>query len=669
MSLGPVFLSSRTGTILGFNPQKKTIRIALNSAQVPFSKAGLEIETDLPSSWFGANGELGGMYPVTGSTVNVVIGQGGEWRCLGYANSSNYTTNNDAFPKSYFEKNKLAAFVPGVSLSQVENNVQQTISVAGIMTGNPVNQTCADPEQNIFSVNFGQYLGFSEASTLVSGIVFRDLGSNVTRNLAGSARTSHVYGKSLTPIGMDPRTTPGLGFVRNPPFVENREMVYEFAYDFGFTEDDKETELYQKEKNPALANYFDRNESRANTLNLNLTAPNFLIEQTKGTVVDTYGNVLDLNRLPLPVGSGNLSLRETEIDLSETFKQIRKIERKSIAYHFEINARKELPLPNLQSTTDYSRSKSRFSLDIDKEGQFKLNVPSSSPEGNVSLPVRYENYSCIKADLDDTGRPNAFIRNTTNQDIFVNSFGVGAIDISDEDQKEGKAAPIDWIKKTNIKLGTPYHNITTAGLAQQRPDPIENWAPNSLLNNPLNTPVLTDVVNTNIIVGGKDSNAGGRSGYINMDGFMSLSLGANTSDRQSLWIDYAGGVVANIGRDLRGRSYVGTMNGDLFLTIGGPGVTTDSRFPAEKDPARNGVYDGTLDIRVVRNGELSIFRIGPKGVNVATPGRITLEAGQDILISTPSNLFLNADNIYMYANEVGDVQTGRLVARKPKLTI
>ena len=50
---------------------------------------------------------------------------------------------------------------------------------------------------------------------------------------------------------------------------------------------------------------------------------------------------------------------------------------------------------------DYGRQRSRFFIDIDKEGQFKLNVPASSEKGNVPILTRYENYSTINSFEED----------------------------------------------------------------------------------------------------------------------------------------------------------------------------------------------------------------------------------------------------------------------------
>ncbi len=97
---------------------------------------------------------------------------------------------------------------------------------------------------------------------------------------------------------------------------------------------------------------------------------------------------------------------------------------------------------------------------------------------------------------------------------------------------------------------------------------------------------MGNVVSKIIYVGGDKANAGGRSGQINFDGSLELNVGANTVDRQSLWLDTAGGIVANVGRDKLNRSMIMGMDGDCFIQVGGYGVSTDSRFGSEDNGFR-----------------------------------------------------------------------------------
>jgi len=128
------------------------------------------------------------------------------------------------------------------------------------------------------------------------------------------------------------------------------------------------------------------------------------MEIVKGTAVDTFGNILDLNREALPIGkTEKLSLSDNP-DKTDAFTRIRAQLRKAIGYHFELNARKGKDgasdsalsdIPDPLKYKNYSRERSRFTFDIDKEGQFKLNVPSSSETGNIPLLTRHENFSTL----------------------------------------------------------------------------------------------------------------------------------------------------------------------------------------------------------------------------------------------------------------------------------
>jgi hypothetical protein len=130
-----------------------------------------------------------------------------------------------------------------------------------------------------------------------------------------------------------------------------------------------------------------------------------------------------------------------------------------------LNARKEtntnntIVLPDINSNTDYARNRARFFIDIDKEGQFKMNVPASSEKGNVSLLSRYENYSTFGEE--DNKNPNKLVYREDNLDIFHDSFAAvpfikdatydgtkGIISIKSGDTV---ATPIDRLTKVNMK--------------------------------------------------------------------------------------------------------------------------------------------------------------------------------------------------------------------------
>lgn len=650
VNVGPVAGLVREGTVRRYNAQKGTITVALNLAKSE-SLPTTEFEVPLPAAWAGSDGtEFSGGCPVIGSTIWIAMGPGGRWAPLPYVPAT-----------GTFTAVSNTALKPGRWVTQVKNNIRLIADPKiGIQAGDPESYIHLDPIKSIFSSDFDQTLSFTEASRQIIGTVKRDVVSNSNRNITGSALTSHIYDESLREVGLDPYTKSGTAFNRNPPFVENREIIYEFANSFGFTNDQQEIAIYDGEQQNTLSVNFNRRESRADTLSLSLVYPNQLMETIRGTVVDVYGNLLDINRAILPSGATNdLSFRSTEGNKSDVFMGLREQNRKTIAYHFELNARKPQAVPDVNDRTDYARNRSRFFIDIDKEGQIKLNVPASSESGNISLLTRYENYSTIYAKENDTD-PNEFIRNVDGKDIFLEEFGVGAIDLTGgNDSLEGFAAPVDNNTREPIKLGTAYHNLNDTIKLHQRPVPVNAFYQQSRLNNIL---PVSEVVSSSVIVNGPNANAGGRSLTANFDGMISLSVGANTIDRQSMWLDCAGGLVWNIGRDRFNRSLAGTFDGDVLLQIGGETINNDSRFPEG-----NAVRNGALDIRIVANGQMVVLRMDANGIILESPGRLDLVAEQDIRIkSKRGDVLIDGESIYAYANERG---TGRLITRKPGQTI
>ncbi len=211
------------------------------------------------------------------------------------------------------------------------------------------------------------------------------------------------------------------------------------------------------------------------------------------------------------------------------------------------------------------------------------------------------------------------------------------------------SAPINRFDGERIKLGTAYHSISDVLMLHKFSKPYEGNGgyPDSLIN--LVEPV-EDVVAPEVIVSGTGANAGGRSGTISMDGMLSLSLGANTVDRQSLWLDCAGGIVGAIGRDRFQRSFAATMDGDVLLQVGGSTISDDSRFPSVT--FNNEVRDGTIDIRVWNSGSFHTFRIDPEGIKIHTPQRIDIVSeGEMRFKSVNSNIYFDAESIFFYGKD------------------
>ena len=600
-----------------------------------------------PFSYYSTDTQNNGLFigglPKRGTPVIIGQGEGSQWYFVGFK-----VNNVPTIPTLTLGQMLIQASDSSKMLMDIDGNIfigsDTTYSYINTDSNKFVNK-----KQDVFSNTFS----FTEAGRHINGIVKRETKQdNFTP--ASQKLTSKAYDDRLIPISFDPTATTLISSKsknKNPPFVEHRDVVYEFAQASNVQDDITESKIYNGiNTQDTVFNYPNRRQSKADLLSLSLVAPNYLMETIKGTVVDIFGNVLDINRTPIPIGkTPEVSLKpDSSVSTKDdVYSAIRALERKSVAYHFEMNARKDLTaqggqavLPDINSRDDYSRARSRFFLDIDKEGQFKLNVPASSETGNIPLLTRYENYSTFGTD--DNGNPNKLVYRDDNLDIFLDSFALdgGDIDINDS----GKSVtPIDRILNQHIKHGTPYHSITNSAFTFQTAF-AQQFLANSQLNPTVDIttiPTIDNIVSSTINISGPNANAGGRSGTISMDGSIEVSVGANTVDRQSIWLDTAGGIIGNIGRDKNFVSGALSLDGDLLIQIGGSGVSNDSRFATINNAWRG----GALDIRVVDQGfKTSVIRIDGNGITIISPSSINLH-GREIRITAEGTLLLEGDNV------------------------
>lgn len=644
---GSNFGNARRATILKYN-NDGTVQVGLD--EIGLQQVDQQFNVPLPLSWTGPEGEFIGGFPARGSAVMVSQSQGGQWFI------ESYVPNRGVFT----DQSLVSVLKPGRAVIQVKGGNRLFVDPKiGIQIGDGDEYLHADPNRHIYSHNFNTSMAFTEASREIDSIIKRDVKENSTRGIIGSTLHSHIYDESLFTIAMDPSGAVSLKTlgeaVRNPPLVEKREINYEFADSFDVGSDEEEA---SRSLNSSFINKLDngRKESRTDTMSLGLQFPNHLIETIKGTVVDSFGNILDLNRSALPIGKvDQLSLRKNA-NKEDAFASIRAQLRKSIAFHWELNARKPavindegvegvVPTPNVDDVSNYARNRSRFFIDVDKEGQFKINIPQSSETGNIPLLTRYENYSNLLAKKDGVTDPNSFVRNKDRQDIFLDSFAKSVIKLtSSESGLDGYEAPIDRVTDKPIQLGTAFHDITKACASFLPGAPSINLYE----ENPINSiEAYEKIVEETIIVSGKDANGGGRSGLINMDGFCAINIGANTSDRQSMWLDCAGGIVSQIGKDKRGISYAASLDGDMVIQLGGPGVgnTADTRFTDDIPRI------ASLDIKLMDgNNPIARFRIDNLGIRMATTGVLQLTGQQGILLSTQGPLSLNGERVAFFSN-------------------
>lgn len=648
----------RTGAIVDYDANRGILKVKLNNVQSMRGQAQ-PIDVPAPHALFYNNGLFIGTRPAPGTPVVIGQGSGGQYYFVSFL-----AENLPIVP----ELNIGELLIRATDETKISLNVNNDINIGGFN-----NKIHINTKSNLITTNFYNENHFTQAARKMEGLIKRDLKFNTNFD-QNSKLENDSYDSKFYVIGLDPTVSPNpiiTGSGKNPPFVEQRELIYEFQYSSEINDDLFESTLYGNTKPPATSFTFpNRRKSRSDTLSLTLAAPNYLIETIKGTVVDIFGNILDINRVPLPVGKDQNTLRTaTSTDKVKSYQLIKELERKSLAYHFEINARKDLTgqdgkisLPDINSNDDYARNRSRFFFDVDKEGVFKLNVPASSEKGNVPLLTRYENYSTFGPE--DNNNPNKLIFRDDNLDIFQDSFAAPNFNINDGsfttnrgsiklDNDGADGAPIDRITTSHIKHGTAYHDILSTCYAHQKSDFLKYVADDS---NPVfsksavsSIPLIEHIAVDTITIGGANANAGGRSGSMSFDGSIDLNIGANTSDRHSLWADLAGAMVLNVGRDLNNMSGAISMNGDVFVQIGGMGVYTDSRFVKQN----NGHIGAALDIRVFNSGlRVTMIRIDDEGVKIMTPGNLSIHASQNLRITSDTDIVIESESLTLQGRMV-----------------
>jgi hypothetical protein len=513
---------------------------------------------------------------------------------------------------------------------------------------------------------------------------------------------------------------------RNPPFVERRGILYEFGTEWNVDTRSVEAQRLVDGTLP-VRSFSDRRERRSNVMSLSLLCPNELMESVDGTLVDIFGNLLDINRsIILPPKGDGIRFLDSMLENA----------RHTIALHREINTRKGWTytgagIPEPSDTPDYSdssdnaRARSRWSVDVDKEGLTKLNIPASSETGNVPCLVRSENSSSVVVDgngnAEKDGRTETdakklfrsdLLAGQQRQDVFLEQFGPGGIKVIPDQQNplgrdlanrlEGaytsnvEGGPV--LLPGTIQAGTAFHDITRTAskllegsmnlvsyeIVDKDAPPVEKDDP--AINNQViqgfqdapNTPVKRDKAGrpTNY------PNAGGRSVCASLDGSLELSIGANTVDRLSWVMDTAGGIVARIGRDRNGRSALIHMDGALGIEVGGfdyVGAFADRRFASRGTSLPRDVQEfraGKVVLRVRRanpagtgpdedpdNLDQTIV-IDENGASIQATGQLSLKSTMDMVLQAGSQIVLDAETVVFFKGPQQRMIHRGAVARK-----
>lgn len=531
-----------------------------------------------------------------------------------------------------------------------------------------------------------------------SEIVLEEIGRNPSKQI------SYISGNT---------TVPGANYTdnksfRNPAFVESREIILEYGREWEVGTFEEELARLRNDLIPIT--YFDnRRERRSNTLSLSLTYPNELIERVSGTLVDVFGNILDINKNIIEIPSGK-NEKELLLDILEK-------NRHSVVYHMEINTRKGwgyregrvntkkpvllLDPPNPIILVNNSRDRSRWAIRIDKEGLTTINIPATSETGNIPFLTRHETSSVLKVDEKGNLENNArelfetreLFRNEKNQDIFIDQFGPGGIEVEGinvRNRFKGKLS--SWEDEQTslsefVQAGTAFHNITKTAKAIIEKD--INKKASDIFGNSLimaGLPAISSKINANVPVSNTDvairdnttgllenqPNAGGRSLQINLDGSLETSIGANTIDRVAWTLDTAGALIARLGRDRQGRSAIVQSDGYVLLEVGGwdfigenSNDQVDTRFVGRGelrqstlpgDPTR--FRSGKIVIRIRRANPTNtgpdtdyddqLLILDDSGITIKSVGQLNLVSDGDLTIKSGAQLILDGEVLRIF---------------------
>jgi hypothetical protein len=553
----------------------------------------------------------------------------------------------------------------------------------------------------------------AEDGIFVNGFIRRDLrlNSNLIDSLNSCSDTS------LEEVGWDPSKPTSIlsnetassanqnqtTQIRNPAFVENRQIIYEFGrgYNVGTIEEENKR-INDKDYNWPDNN--DRRNRKSNLLSLSLSYPNELIEKVEGTLVDIFGNILDINKniIPLP-----------KYKTGEDFlKQVSENLRHSVALHMEINTRKGFffsgnqikdpvkdPMPSIDSSANNARDRSRWSFRVDKEGLTVVNIPATSETGNIPFLARAETTSVLDVSADGENiKGHRKLEDTKDlypnvKDIFLDQVGPGGITVKGvEVTNRLKDKPTSWVEEKQITFdgylnyGTAFHDITsTAKILLENTFNIPSYKLKDYAMPPVPPLPAPDkdplAVSKEIEISFKDdgsiqnANAGGRSLQLSLDGSLETSIGANTIDRVSWTLDTAGALIARLGRDKNGRSAVVQTDGSIALEIGGwdfVGTDTedsvDTRFVGDGiDRANSLLKDqkrfrgGKLVIRVRRSApdadvdgpdaalDDHFVIIDDSGISIQSAGTMEFISKQSMIFKSNASIALDAPTVQLYS--------------------
>jgi len=544
----------------------------------------------------------------------------------------------------------------------------------------------------------------TESSLTRSGIILRDLRNrSTTEEETEDKQIALDHFRYLSGVSRDPFFSPVLqtsgltkGFIeqiRNPPYTEERKIIREFGHEYMVGTIDEEKERTKEENDFSfLFQPNSRTETDYDVLNLNVENPGLLIESVQGTLVDIYGNLLDLNRNIIRFPSDE----EGRKNIDKRLPQLSVLNRRSVKLHYEINSKKNVDGEVAVDVLDgpdipNGHVHSRWSIDVDAEGLTKLNIPASSNIGNIPLLSRYVTTHLKKKTKDIDVDPN---EDRPTQDILHLGFGdVGGDGVAIPEVY----SPSDLAGAGLIKYRTAYHDIIyTAGKALEGqavpgapgqppfdPDgaPSEgdigdasdaaDDAPPPTAPGPSSpgesVPALQAFIDNTIPDADttESPNAGGRSLHANLDGSLELNIGRDSVDHKSVVLDTSGGIVSRIGRlkdESNAASVISQLDGHVYIQVGGDAV--EGEEPIETPKVRL-VVKGKDSQDEITIDENRILIKGGNGKNIA------LLSQGDIVLGAKGKILLAGATVGIHGgfdSATGDITSGphRLVTQKGK---
>jgi hypothetical protein len=614
------------------------------------------------------------------SVILVANGIGEKWYCVATIPDPNFYSDLDGAANIKYDETTYPKLFEGeVAIKGNKGQYLDLRNNGNIRLDAGIGSSSSDIELSYATgtlfKRINQNYSFTEAGRHIEGIIRRDKRDEESEAYAKSTNflDGEAYDFVLSDIGRFPQnevqnrtTTLIRRTLRNPALIEKRNLTYEYGNSFNVQSFEDEVKAFKETDTPNVISDIAalqtdpslRKNRRSDVLNLNSLNYNHLIEKIEGTVVDIYGNILDINRniIQLPDIEFIQQTGTDKVGLGKVYDY----SRRSVKLHYEINSRKPITddePSELDKTRNNARNFSRWSVDVDGEGLTKINIPASSETGNIPVLGRYFN----SRDSDEENVENGSFKDENQIDIRLKQFGakVGSTDnfsgveIRNENYLPREVSGTSELEQVITTAGTAFHDIMNVANSILADGKFKNTGTST---SPVSEYVINKIADRYEVLD-EQPNAGGRSFHANMDGSLEMSIGADTVDRKSIVLDTAGGMIAHLGRDKNGRSIVQQVDGDIIIQVGGNGIDDDTRFQTDSDTEDR---PGRIEIHLNRSGGTpQKIIIDEDGLTFDIQQGMYFRSTGDMVFDCGATMLLQARQIHCYGT--GDIDD-RVVA-------